>query len=288
MNPEIVIEQIPEITKKRKVLLIIKTFFSIVFWLLIWLIAVIALWGLMVFWGQSIFPNVKTNDGNAVILLLVSTIWVYLFYLAVHSFFGRKTQKSFIKIGRKVLFVVILFALVGVSAFGVVRIYMIYMGTHNPYQDQQLLSYAHEVGAKYINDLGMEYADHFENNQVGQYDSSYMGDTFLYGEMKILTRQNDAAQVRAYVAHEYLHHIWDSKLDDSTKDKLTSQLINSYSNDRYMQDRLTTAGYVDEDILIPSELFSFYCTEAPDDYMTQYELDICNKYIDRRVLVIER
>ncbi|MEO5691142.1 MAG: hypothetical protein ABIQ64_03070 [Candidatus Saccharimonadales bacterium] len=88
------------------------------------------------------------------------------------------------------------------------------------------------------------------------------------------------------VAHEYLHHIWFKTLDDATKTKLTSDLISIYGHDSVMQERVKP--YTQKQILQPTELFSFYCTEASDPYLTSYIVSECNKHINRSVLQFPR
>ena len=88
------------------------------------------------------------------------------------------------------------------------------------------------------------------------------------------------------VAHEYLHHIWFKALDDGTKTKLTSDLISIYGKDPVMQERVKS--YSEKQTLQPTELFSYYCTEASDSLLTPYIVSECGKYINRSVLDLIR
>lgn len=108
---------------------------------------------------------------------------------------------------------------------------------------------------------------------------------FLYGEMEIKTGLVPN-QFTTTVAHEYMHHIWHAVLDDKTKRKLESDLISYYGLDPAI--RYRTTGYTNNQSLHSTELFSFYCTESTDAYLSKYILDQCNKYINRGALVMSR
>lgn len=89
-------------------------------------------------------------------------------------------------------------------------------------------------------------------------------------------------------AHEYLHHVRFTVLDDKTKQKLTSDLIAMYGNDDYMHKRMKEYANADAGILQPTELFSYYCTESSDRYLRRYVLDACKAYIDRDAFNLAR
>ncbi len=108
---------------------------------------------------------------------------------------------------------------------------------------------------------------------------------FLYGKMTILSGV-DANQTKADVAHEYLHHVWYAILDEPTKTKLTSDLITMYGNDSPA--RVRAKWYSDKQILQPTELFSIYCTESTDGYLTDYVRGECEKYINRNAFLMLR
>lgn len=110
---------------------------------------------------------------------------------------------------------------------------------------------------------------------------SYINPTtgrFLYGTLHI-KRGIDPEQENTMIAHEYLHHVWLTVLDKQTKETINSHLITMYSDDVYMKQRVKQ--YSDAGKLYPTELFSYYCTESSDAYLTTFVRDQCNTYIDR-------
>lgn len=124
-------------------------------------------------------------------------------------------------------------------------------------------------------------------NQSGVYISytNPIDGKFLYGEMEIKTGL-DPSEFRSTVAHEYMHHIWYAVLDDRIKRKLESDLISNYGLDPIIRNR--TAEYTNNQSLHATELFSFYCTESSDMYLSQYTLTQCSKYIKRGQLMMQR
>lgn len=159
---------------------------------------------------------------------------------------------------------------------------------HEPTIDATLRS----IGATdtELSKFGTAYVDTYPgglDNQRGQYQT-YLNPTngkYLYGQMTIL-RSTETQDLPRVVAHEYLHHIWYSVLDESTKVKLTSDLISLYGNDSGIRNR--TTAYVDSQKLQATELFSFYCTESTDGYMTTYVRSECDKYINRSAFLMRR
>lgn len=123
-------------------------------------------------------------------------------------------------------------------------------------------------------------------DQAGTYQAFI--DTAGNWSYGVLTVKQDtpARNLDSVVAHEYLHHIWYKALDNDMKTKLASDLISLYGNDTAMQERVKS--YSENQILQPTELFSFYCTEVGDRYLTQYILEHCNKYINRSTLRMSR
>ncbi len=140
-----------------------------------------------------------------------------------------------------------------------------------------------KFSTKYVNDFDTKII----NDQLGLYQTyiNVTDGTFLYGEMHIKSGQ-DPSQERTMIAHEYLHHIWYAALDAETKSKLESDLISIYGNDPAIRTR--TVSYTSAQTLKPTELFSYYCTESSDGYLTAYILEQCNKYINRSSLHLAR
>lgn len=201
-----------------------------------------------------------------------------------------KTRKHlFFRSGATVLGVYIW---VGIAATGLTMAAL----TQNPdaikpavTRDDALVSVFHAVGGNdtYIDNISMIYVDGYENGTTeGEYQPMVLDDgSFSYGTITV-KRGIDPAYEKTVVAHEYLHHIWQAQLDNQTLHDLTSQLMTLYGNDDWIKDR--TNWYSDTNMLSPTELFSFYCTEVGDQHLSQYLLDTCSTYINRSALVFTR
>jgi hypothetical protein len=165
--------------------------------------------------------------------------------------------------------------------------------TPNLQRNQNIDSSLRAIGAPdvEISKFSTAYVDTFSSsivdNQLGLY-KSYINPTdgkFLYGEM-LIKRGQDPSMERTMVAHEYLHHIWYSSIDEKIKSRLESDLISTYGNDPAIRER--TSSYTRAQNLKSTELFSYYCTESSDDYLSGFILEQCNKYINRASLQLLR
>jgi len=151
-------------------------------------------------------------------------------------------------------------------------------------KDSRLLTVLANVGATQLEGVDVRYVDEFNNSDLFDQAGEYVAYTnpvdgsFLYGTLQI-KRGLDYESEKVAVAHEYLHHIWFAKMDAQTIANLTSELIALYGEDIWMQERV--ASYAETGTLQATELFSYYCTESSDRYLTQYVLDQCNTYILR-------
>lgn len=201
----------------------------------------------------------------------------------------RTRKRFFFRSGAKVLGVYIW---VGIFATGLTMAFI----TRNPEaikppvsRDDNIMAILHVVGGKdeLIDNVSMKYVDGYKNTSTnGEYLPAINNDgTFSYGTISV-KKGIDPTNEKSVVAHEYLHHIWQTHLDAQTLHDLTSQLMTLYGNDSWIKDR--TNWYSDSNMLLPTELFSFYCTEVSDRYLSKYVLDTCNKYIDRSTLTFTR
>lgn len=201
----------------------------------------------------------------------------------------RTRKRLFPRVGAKVLGVYIWLGIVMTVSFMVLI-------TNNPdiakppaSRDANLMNVMRTIGGKdsLIDDVSIKYVASYENeNQLGEYlPVEDNNGKFAYGTITIKQGQ-DSSSERTYVAHEYLHHIWETGLDRQTQHDLTSQLMTLYGNDDWMKSR--TDLYSDTSMLLPTELFSFYCTEVNDKYLSQYVLEQCNVYINRSTLSFMR
>lgn len=156
--------------------------------------------------------------------------------------------------------------------------------------DPVIIEALQRVGATDIGGIETKYVDSFEDmsldGQAGRYQA-YVDATgkWSYGVLSI-KRGLMGGELDSVVAHEYLHHIWFKTLDEKTKLRLTSDLITIYGNDPDMHARVAT--YSDNQSLQPTELFSYYCTESSDGYLTSDVLSECAKYINRSALSFAR
>lgn len=156
-------------------------------------------------------------------------------------------------------------------------------------RDANLMNIVNAVGGKEesLNDVSIKYVDGYENeNQQGEYlPVRDENGKFAYGTISI-KKGLELNSEKMAVAHEYLHHIWEAGLDYQTQHDLTSQLMTLYGNDEWMKSR--TDFYSDTSMLLPTELFSFYCTEVGDQHLSEYVLSQCNTHIDRSALSFTR
>lgn len=160
-------------------------------------------------------------------------------------------------------------------------------GQHDLSQNPELLGVLTDIGATEISDLNIDYVDRLDNQDWLAVYSPYTwsnDNSFAYGEIKVLRRQESRQMLYRVVAHEYLHHIWASKMDEGTKDNLTSHLITIHGRNSYMQQRVSD--YSHQGTLLPTEIFAFACTEFSDYWLTSYVIDECNKYIRRSSLTM--
>lgn len=154
--------------------------------------------------------------------------------------------------------------------------------------DQTIMNTLSRVGASDTENIETKFVNGYEKypDRHGEYQSYVdVSGKWVYGVLTV-KKGVSGSELNTVVAHEYLHHIWFKKLDEKTKYRLTSDLISAYGNDPAMRDRVKS--YSDDGILQPTELFSFYCTESSDGYLTEYTLAQCNKYINRSVLTLYR
>lgn len=220
------------------------------------------------------------------ILLSVAVI-VILLYLV--KWLLRTRKRLFPRVGAKVLGVYIWLGIILAASA------MVFITNNSDIvkplvsRDASLMNVLYSVGGKdsLINDVSVKYVEGYEKeNQRGEYlPMEDNNGNFAYGTITI-KQGLDANKERTYVAHEYLHHIWETGLDRQTQHDLTSQLLTLYGNDEWMKNR--TDFYSDTSMLLPTELFSFYCTEVGDRHLSQYVLDQCNTYINRSTLSFMR
>lgn len=156
-------------------------------------------------------------------------------------------------------------------------------------QDAVLLGYLKDIKATYTSDLNISYINNYNDGRTGDYTPAYNSDSIINGTktaaITILSGRSTDDTKRT-LAHEYMHHIWYTKLNRDEQNVLSSNLISSYSKDQGMQAHLLN--YSNKGTLTPDELFSAYCADSSDSYLTPEILATCNKYIDRSALVMLR
>lgn len=164
--------------------------------------------------------------------------------------------------------------------------------TPNLTTDPAITATLKTVGATDIDGIETKFITNFGkksvlDDQLGQYQAYVDQTTKKWSYGKLLVKKDlHGNQLNVVVAHEYLHHVWFKDLSEKTKIRLTSDLITMYGRDPLMQGRATE--YSDKQMLQPTELFSYYCTESSNGYLTKYVLGQCNKYINRGSLVMTR
>lgn len=269
-------------------------------WAIIWPVAVAvpAFILMLIILSQVLTSNIQNNKFAAAIntdgifyfeIYLFGFVAILVVMLFIVRWLLKTRKRLFFRSGARVLGVYIW---IGIFATGLTMALI----TRNPesikplvFRDENIVAILYAVGGKdeLIDDVSMKYTDGYENDtSKGEYVPVINTDgTFSYGIITV-KKGLDSTYEKTVVAHEYLHHIWQSQLDQATLHDLTSQLMTLYGKDIWMQDR--TNWYSDSNYLGPTELFSFYCTEVSNKYLSQYVLDVCNKYINRSVLTFTR
>ena len=269
-------------------------------WAAIWpiVVAAPAFVVMLVILGAVLTNNIQNKEfSNAVSTQGIFLLELYLFgfvallviVLYLVKWLLQTRKRLFFRSGAKVLGVYIW---VGIFATGLTMAII----TRNPEaikppvsRDETIVAILHSVGGKdeLIDNVSIKYVDSYNNATTnGEYQPVVNSDgTFSYGTITV-KKGIDPTYEKTVVAHEYLHHIWQAQLDQQTLHDLTSQLMTLYGNDSWIKDR--TNWYSDTNMLLPTELFSFYCTEVADQHLSQYVLDTCNKYIDRSALTFTR
>lgn len=266
-------------------------------WTIIWpiVVAIPALIIMLVILSQIITSTIKNNPelGGAIntggifyfeLYILVS-VAVLIIILYLVKWLLRTRKHLFFRSGAKVLSVYIW---VGIAATGLTMALI----TKNPdiikpltNQDSHLMGVVASVGGdtSKLENVSISYIDSYkEKDMAGEYTPYNDSDgKFSYGTITV-KKGLSSEEEKVVVAHEYLHHIWGTQIEPSVIRSLTSQLMTLYGKDDWFKTRLAT--YSDTNILIPTELFSFYCTESSNQYLTQYVIDQCNTYIKRDTL----
>lgn len=273
-------------------------------WAAIWpiVVAIPAFVVMLVILGTVLTNNLQNKEfTNAMSTQGIFLLELYLFgfvallvvVLYLVKWLLQTRKRLFFRSGARVLGVYIW---VGIFATGLIMAII----TRSPEaikppvsRDDHLMAVLQEVGGKteLLDNVSVRYTDTFEGNFAndntrGIYVPVTDGDgKFSYGVINI-KKGLDAQTEKGVVAHEYLHHIWETQLDSTTLHDLTSQLMTLYGKDTWMQSR--TDFYSDTNYLLPTELFAFYCTEVGNSHLSQYVVDTCNTYINRSTLTFTR
>lgn len=255
---------------------------------------------MLVILGQILTSSVKRQDFNSTIandgifyleLFFFMFVTALVIVLLLVKWLLRTRKQLFFRSGAKVLGVYIW---TGIFATGITMAFITKnFDTFKPpiEQNAHLMQVAESVGADtaQLKDVSVNYVTDYENgfkNQAGEYmayNNSKGG--FSYGTMTI-KQGLDTEEEKSVIAHEYLHHIWETELDTQTLHDLTSQLMTLYGKDEWLKARVAT--YSDTNMLMPTELFAFYCTESSDPYLTPYVVEKCNTYVNRSSLQLIR
>lgn len=150
-------------------------------------------------------------------------------------------------------------------------------------QESELLAALQSVGAKYdYSKLNLVWTDNPEAdcgwaNAGGCYND--------HNKTLKIRKDIDRNGLRSVVAHEYLHYVWYAdKLDDNNR--LKSELIALYAKYPEFQRRVDGdhGHYRTSGGLLPTEFFSYGCTEISDAKLGEYISTECNRYINTNSL----
>lgn len=197
----------------------------------------------------------------------------------------RKRKRLFFRVGGSVLGVYIWLGMF-VSGWFLVGIgYNPSVAKPPVKQDSNLVNVITAIGGDTtkLQNVSVSYVDGYDvPDRAGEYiPYTDLNGDFSYGTITIKKGLEPDAE-KVIVAHEYLHHIWETQIDPATLHDLTSQLMTMYGDDDGFKNRV--AQYSDTNMLLPTELFSFYCTESSDQYLTTYVAEQCSTYINRSTL----
>lgn len=78
-----------------------------------------------------------------------------------------------------------------------------------------------------------------------------------------------------FVAHEYMHYIWNHEIDHSIQPQLDAY----YQSSKSLQDRVTNFYDLKD---VSKELFPIECTEVADYKLPPAVLNLCTKYLPNR------
>lgn len=278
-------------SKKRRV------FFAgiwVILWPIIVLFPAIAAFVGGLFLAQQIIGSEELYNKqfvSAVQIAIFSSVSLLVILLFLLKRFLAKRKRLFFRAGGRMLGIYVWLGMF-VSGWFLVGVgYNPSVAKPPVKQDGKLMSVVSTVGGdpSKLTNVSVSYVDDYKDGFEGQ-SGEYMpyedqNGNFSHGTITI-KRGLSPDEEKVLVAHEYLHHIWETQIDPKTLHDLTSQLMTLYGKDDSFQKRVTT--YSDMNMLLPTELFAYYCTESSDQYLSQYVIDQCNTYIKRSSLSLAR
>lgn len=151
-------------------------------------------------------------------------------------------------------------------------------------QDPNIVAQLIAVGAD-VEMLKRDNVSVYYNNELpyrGMYTPYYINNMTDYVYSTIDIKPGIDGE-KSTIAHEYLHHIWNTKMDQEFKDKLTSYVLSAYGKNSAIQQTMST--YYKSETLSPNEIFAIMCTSTPSQFITEnFVTDTCNQYINRAAL----
>ena len=152
-------------------------------------------------------------------------------------------------------------------------------------QDENLLRIADEIGLKHIRKTNLRYGETGERI-LGYYENKQNSG---YGDLKngrpiIVARGLPPEEEKRVLAHEYIHYIYNNSYASNSDQNLFRGLVALLGSQPYLQHRLEP--YIRSGTSYIDEILAYSCTEVPDQYMDNYVLGWCNKWIDRSKLKI--
>ena len=271
----------------------VRKFWYVVTWVFLWPMIVLIPAGIAFLIGYAISYNVVgTDNPKQFIFMFNSAILIATFLLVVGLSIIKYLFKKgplFIKSGGRVIGIYIWIGVLLAGGLMTATTQDIEAFKPPTSQDQSLMAILSSAGGnpELMKDVSFMYVDGYDDGrQAGEYQPVLTSDgKFSYGTMTV-KRGQDPGYEKTVVAHEFMHHVWQAQLDDQTRHQLTSQLIALYGKDTWMQGR--GQWHADKNMLEPTELFAFYCTEISDQYVSPPVLEQCGKYINRATLRMSR
>lgn len=102
-----------------------------------------------------------------------------------------------------------------------------------------------------------------------------------YNGTIVIARKPDLAYEHVLLGHEYMHYVWDKKLNEATKDKVSS-LVNDFYTKYQVNVQNRFSDYDARGADDPNERQAIFCTEISDARLQPELRDYCAQWLPNR------